>query len=160
MKTTKKWNKLFLMGMVALALTFGLVMAGCEDPNGSGTPFDDSTLNGTTWVGTQTQDMGEGLSIEIEITSAFTSATEGNQLIKITKWMGDWDDESKAFVQFFIPSGAQPFTYTYDSTAHTGIITIVDDDDESEIITFTVDVAKKEITSTDEDDETFVLKLK
>jgi hypothetical protein len=35
MKTTKR-NKLFLMGMLAAVLAFGLVVAGCDDGSGSG----------------------------------------------------------------------------------------------------------------------------
>jgi hypothetical protein len=38
MKTTKKWNKLFLMGTLAIVLAFGLVVIGCDDGSDSGTP--------------------------------------------------------------------------------------------------------------------------
>ncbi|GHU25732.1 hypothetical protein FACS1894172_17760 [Spirochaetia bacterium] len=36
MKTTRDWSKMFLVGMAAMVLVFGLVLVGCDSGGGGG----------------------------------------------------------------------------------------------------------------------------
>jgi hypothetical protein len=55
MKTTKKWNKLFLVGLLGVALTIGLTLVGCEDSNSdSGGGGGCGNPNKTCWKNSDT----------------------------------------------------------------------------------------------------------
>ncbi|GHT51977.1 hypothetical protein FACS1894102_7810 [Spirochaetia bacterium] len=51
MKTTKKWSKMLLAGMSALVLTFGLVVAGCDDGSGDDGDGEQPVQDGLTITG-------------------------------------------------------------------------------------------------------------
>jgi hypothetical protein len=75
MKTTQKWSKMLLVGMAVMALAFGLVLVGCDDPT-----KDDNTNNGSDgsynpFIGTW--ENGGNSVIVTEDTWAATSLGEG-----------------------------------------------------------------------------------
>jgi hypothetical protein len=63
MMTTKKWNKMFRVGMFGMVLTFGLVLSGCVTAmpfQANKTPVDRATLVSATksfksskWLGAE-----------------------------------------------------------------------------------------------------------
>jgi hypothetical protein len=162
MKTTQKRNTLFLAGVFGMVLAFGLVLAGCptdSDSGGGGTPnFDGASLAGTTWVVEDTEELMPGLSVGIKGTLTFNTDTAGAITFEAVSWSSGWDEEMKAKIGGMITSDNGPFTFTYDAADHTGEIT----ESSGDTMTFTVDVDKRELTSTsiDEDDETETMVFK
>jgi hypothetical protein len=161
-----KKSTLFLTGMAALLLSFGLILAACssDDDGGGGSSFDGSTLAGTTWVAEEKDAPFDasmlggpsGLTMDLKGTLAFTSDAGGTFTYEVTKWKGNWTTELKTKIGGFITSMSGPVTYTYDAAAKTGTYTRTEKDpseDEPEKIvsTFTVDVGKKTLTSVDLD---------
>jgi hypothetical protein len=146
-------NKHFMLGMLALLLTFGLVLVGCPTDSGNdsgGSSFDGTTLAGTKWVATQSSDLGQGQGIDVKATLQFTSDTAGTATFEVTKWNGTWTDELKEYFNTIITESNGPFTSTYDAATKTGTFTL---NKSTTAQTFKVDVEKKELTTTDEDDE-------
>ncbi|MDR1909934.1 MAG: hypothetical protein LBQ35_08500 [Spirochaetaceae bacterium] len=151
-----KKSGFIVAGILALALVSGLVMAGCGDGAAPPPAFDGSTLAGTTWGYGETEDFDGllgGLSIEIEFTLTFTSATEGTTEFKITKWNGEWTAELKGKIETAFSEdhdSSSSFTYEYDPATYTG--TMISDSGSNE--DFTVDVEKRELTIEDGEEPT------
>jgi hypothetical protein len=144
-----KKGKLFILGMLAAALTFGLVLVGCPD---GGSSFDGATLAGTKWIATQTNVSIMGaLTVDIKATLEFSADTAGTATFEITKWSEGWSEELKSKMQASMTEDNGPFTSTYDNTAKTGTYTLKSGTPG----TFTVDAGKKQLTTTEvEDGET------
>ncbi|GMO16739.1 MAG: hypothetical protein Ta2A_26120 [Treponemataceae bacterium] len=73
-KTTKNRSKMLLAGMVAVALTFGLILAGCSNSGGGGSVPQDGTyitadgndklvLSGSNWTEFWKSDTEEWIAI-------------------------------------------------------------------------------------------------
>ncbi|MDR1175725.1 MAG: hypothetical protein LBK83_09700 [Treponema sp.] len=157
-----KKSKLFLAGMAALLLTFGLVLAGCPtDGGGGGSSFDGTTLAGTNWVATKNVPYpfgGDGLSMDTEARLEFSSNTAGTATRTVTKWNGDWPEEFKSKMEGMMKADNGAFTSTYDAAAKTGTYTLKSGTPG----TFTADVGKQTLTAIEVDDgeaETTVYKL-
>jgi hypothetical protein len=156
-------NKHFMLGMLALLLTFGLVLVGCptdSGDDGGGTPFDGSALAGTKWTATQSaMPVFAGLTVDTKATLQFTSDTAGTAAFEVTKWNGQgWSEEMKSKIKEGISEDNGAFTSTYDAAAKTGTYTLKSGTPG----TFTVDAGKKELTTTQVDDgetETTIFKL-
>ncbi|MDR1074315.1 MAG: hypothetical protein LBL45_11715 [Treponema sp.] len=157
-------KKLFFAGMAALLLTFGLVVASCGGGDDGGTPFDGATLAGTKWVAIQSNvpyPFGAGLSMDMKATLEFTSDTAGTATVDVTKWNGDWDADTKEKAQGMMAQDEDngAFTSTYDAATKTGTYTLKS----GTTGTFTVNVEKKELTTTEVDEdgetETIIYKL-
>jgi hypothetical protein len=155
-------NKLFLAGMLAMALAFGLIMTGCPtDTDDDGPAFDGSTLAGTTWVAEQDADaQAQAMGLKkMKVTLAFSSDTAGTATMDV-----EWTDSAPAEIKTKVGAMAAeengPFTSTYDKTAKTGTYTLKDGTEG----TFTVNVENKQLTTTvteeGEDPEVTVFKLK
>jgi hypothetical protein len=92
----------------------------------------------------------------MKVTLQFNSDIAGTVTIAITKWNGPWDAEMKTKVEGMMAEENGPFTSTYNAETKTGTYTQTNSEEEVSAGTFTVDVGKKELTTTitDEDGET------
>jgi hypothetical protein len=84
----------------------------------------------------------------------------GTATTEVAQWVDGTTDEQKSKMNSLTDSANDPYTSTYDKDTKTGTYTL-----KSGIVgTFTVDVSKKELTSTEteegEDPEITVFKLK
>jgi hypothetical protein len=147
----KKKSMVSIVGLGLLVLALVFTVAGCDNGGGGGggTPFDGSTLVGTTWKWTDTIDLAEekpdmgmeGLGVTMTMTAKFTSETAGTMTTTVT-YTGTWPDGVKDMLEEFLPEpGEDSFTYNYDATEHTGTIT-----SDGETSNFTVDVSAKTLT--------------
>jgi hypothetical protein len=101
----------------------------------------------------------ESLTFTLKVTLKFTSDTQGEAKAEITKYDPDPGEEMKSKMKESMAEDNGAFTSTYTADAKTGTYTLKS----GTTGTFIVDVAKKELTTTQVDDdgetETSVLKL-
>jgi hypothetical protein len=143
-------KKLFLSGILGVALVFAIVVIGCDnDDDGGGSNFDGTTLVGTKWTVTQNVPYDAELSMDVKVTLEFSSNTAGTATVEVTDWYGNWDEAIKAYINATIAQGNVAFTYTYDAASKTGAFT----GESGPTGTCTVDVGKKELTTTETDEE-------
>jgi hypothetical protein len=159
-------KNVFLMGILSVALVFSMALfVGCDSGDGGGgssTPaFDGASLAGTTWVNEKVEDLsklvGETASVKGTAKLNFTSDTAGTYTAALSDWVGNWDNDSKAFLTAMVTGDNGAFTSTYAATSKTGTYTR-----KSGTLPFTVDVSAKTLTTTEVDGgetETVVYKL-
>jgi hypothetical protein len=89
------------------------------------------------------------LSMDIKVTLVFASDTEGTATAEVTKWNGQWPDELKEKVQTGMDEDNGAFTCIYNAEAKTGTYTLKSGTKG----TCTVDVDKRELTTTEPDED-------
>ena len=77
-----KKRSTLIFGLLAAVLAFSMVLAGCEDPNGS----DGDGGGGVAWRSELVPDSAEGSSFGIWSGLVFTNSEDGSSMITLNGW--------------------------------------------------------------------------
>jgi hypothetical protein len=102
-----KLSKMFLAGILALALVFGLALAGCGDGGGGGEETPANELSAGSWVDSRASPTTAFI---------FTNQAEGVQAgAKIAYWSTNLSEEQRSASSSEIMIRGTSYPYTYES---------------------------------------------